>query len=143
MRCSIPVGSHLNVLTFFPHNRGMLRRSRCVLIFLYKRGPVKEKVVFSHCKDSVVESGVCRRVSEFDITGTGAVYIKAYGMEEQGTLCFFSPTLGLTIRVEGRRQRLKKNLNAPRPSEHPPVPLGAAATSAGANGAAALWHHTS
>ena len=26
--------SHLNVLTFFPHNRGMLRRSRCALIFL-------------------------------------------------------------------------------------------------------------
>ena len=36
------------------------------------------------CKDSVVESGVCGSVSEFDIAGTGAVYIKAYG----GTLCF-------------------------------------------------------
>ena len=39
------------------------------------------------CKDSVVESGVCGCVSEFDIAGTGAVYIKAYG----GTLCFFLP----------------------------------------------------
>ena len=48
-----------------------------------------------------MESGVCGSVSEFDIAGTGAVYIKASG----GTLCFSSPTLGLTIRVEGRRQR--------------------------------------
>ena len=32
--CSCSLRSHLNVLTFFPHNRGMLRRSRCVLIFL-------------------------------------------------------------------------------------------------------------
>ena len=39
------------------------------------------------CKDSVVESGVCGCVSEFDIAGTGAVYIKACG----GTLCFFLP----------------------------------------------------
>ena len=37
--------------------------------------------------DSVVESGVCGCVSEFDIAGTGAVCIKAYG----GTLCFFLP----------------------------------------------------
>ena len=56
------------------------------------------------CKDSVVESGVCGSVSEFDIAGTGAVYIKAHG----GTLGFSSPTLGLTIRVEGRRQRCYK-----------------------------------
>ena len=34
-----------------------------------------------------MESGVCGCVSEFDIAGTGAVYIKAYG----GTLCFFLP----------------------------------------------------
>ena len=34
-----------------------------------------------------MESGVCGCVSEFDIAGTGAVYIKAYG----GTLCFFPP----------------------------------------------------
>ena len=27
------------------------------------------------CKDSVVEYGVCGSVSEFDIAGTGAVYI--------------------------------------------------------------------
>ena len=39
------------------------------------------------CKDSVVESGVCGCVSEFDIAGIGAVYIKAYG----GTLCVFLP----------------------------------------------------
>ena len=32
--CICSLGSHLNVLKFFPHNRGMLRRSRCVLIFL-------------------------------------------------------------------------------------------------------------
>ena len=25
---------HIMVTTFFPHNRGMLRRSKCVLIFL-------------------------------------------------------------------------------------------------------------
>ena len=31
--CICSLWSHLNVLTFFPHNRGMLRRSRCVLIF--------------------------------------------------------------------------------------------------------------
>ena len=30
----IPYLNNLNVLTFFPHNRGMLRRSRGVLIFL-------------------------------------------------------------------------------------------------------------
>ena len=30
----------------------------------------------SLCKDSVVESGVCGSVSEFDIAGTGAVYIE-------------------------------------------------------------------
>ena len=34
-----------------------------------------------------MESGVCGCVSEFDIAGTGAVYIKAYGE----TLCFFLP----------------------------------------------------
>ena len=43
-------------------------------------------------------------VSKFDTAGTGAVYIKASGR----TLCFSSPTLGLTIRVEGRRQRCYK-----------------------------------
>ena len=32
--CICSLLSHLNVLTFFPHNRGMLRRSRCALIFL-------------------------------------------------------------------------------------------------------------
>ena len=32
--CICSLWSHLNVLTFYPHNRGMLRRSRCVLIFL-------------------------------------------------------------------------------------------------------------
>ena len=32
--CICSLWSHLNVLTFSPHNRGMLRRSRCVLIFL-------------------------------------------------------------------------------------------------------------
>ena len=54
-----------------------------------------------YCKDSVVEFGVCESVSEFDIAGTGAVHIKRVS---EGTLCFFPPTLGLTIRVEGRRQ---------------------------------------
>ena len=32
--CICSLGSHLKVLTFFLPNRGMLRRSRCVLIFL-------------------------------------------------------------------------------------------------------------
>ena len=59
----------------------------------------------SNCKDSVVvESGVCGSVSEFGIAGTGAVYIKAY----EGSLRLSSPSLGLTIRVEGRRQRCYK-----------------------------------
>ena len=48
-----------------------------------------------------MESVVCGGVSEFDIAGTGAVYIKVSG----GTLCFPPPTPGLTIRVEGERQR--------------------------------------
>ena len=55
-----------------------------------------------------MESGVCGSVSEFDIAGTEAVYINVSG----GTLCFRPPTLGLTIRVEGKRQhftsRVKK-----------------------------------
>ena len=54
-----------------------------------------------NCKDSVVESGACGSVSEFDIAGTGAVYIKMSG----GAVCFSPPTLGLTIRVEGRRRQ--------------------------------------
>ena len=48
--------------------------------------------------------GFVESVSEFDIAGTGAVYIKAY----EGTLCFSSPMLGVTIRDEGRRQRCYK-----------------------------------
>ena len=32
--CICSLSSHLNVLTFFPPNRGMPRRSRCALIFL-------------------------------------------------------------------------------------------------------------
>ena len=32
--CICSLRSHLNFLTFFPHKWGMLRRSRCVLIFL-------------------------------------------------------------------------------------------------------------
>ena len=32
--CICSLRSHLNVLTFFPPDWGMLRRSRCVLIFL-------------------------------------------------------------------------------------------------------------
>ena len=31
--CICSLRSHLNVLTFFPHDRGMLRRSRCVQIW--------------------------------------------------------------------------------------------------------------
>ena len=34
--CICSLLSHLNVLTFFPPDWGMLRRSRCVLIFLLK-----------------------------------------------------------------------------------------------------------
>ena len=52
------------------------------------------------CKDSVVKSGVCGSVSTFDIAGTGAVHIEV----ARGTLCFSPSMLGLTIRVEGRRQ---------------------------------------
>ena len=35
--CICSLWSHLNVLTFPPPNRGMLRRSRCALIFLKKQ----------------------------------------------------------------------------------------------------------
>ena len=58
-------------------------------------------LVPTNVKIQLVESGVCGSASEFDIAGTGAVYINAF----RGTLCFSSPTLGLTIRVEGRRER--------------------------------------
>ena len=47
-----------------------------------------------------MEPGGCGSVSESDIAGTGAVHIEVAG----GTLCSPPPTLGLTIRVEGRRQ---------------------------------------
>ena len=52
------------------------------------------------CKDSVVKSGVCGSVSRFDIAETGAVHTEV----ARGKLCFPPPMLGLTIRVEGRRQ---------------------------------------
>ena len=44
--CICGLSSHLNVLTFFPLDWGMLRRSRCVLIFLqtiFIAGRFKEK----------------------------------------------------------------------------------------------------
>ena len=48
-----------------------------------------------------MESVVCGGVAEFDIAGTGAVYIKSAW---RSTL-FPPPTSGLTIRVEGRIYR--------------------------------------
>ena len=46
-----------------------------------------------------MESGVCGCVSEFDIAGTGAVYVKAYG----GTLRFFLPDA--RAQDQSRRQK--------------------------------------
>ena len=101
-------------------------------------------------KDSVVESVFCGGLLEFDIAGTGAVYIKESG----GALCFSPPTLGLTIRVEGRRKRFTSRDQKGCKEEcssggqvlivfRSLVPLGAAATPAGAAGATVLWHHMS
>ena len=79
-----PSVSHLRIF------HGSLTR-RFLAAILYISALSKKRP--SYCKDSVVESRVCGSVSEFDIAGTGDVYIKACG----GTLCFSSSTLGLTI----------------------------------------------
>ena len=62
------IPSHLNVLTFFPSDWGMLRRSRCDLIFLLKLCTiillVCDKTILYDCtKEYVINMGIRKAVT--------------------------------------------------------------------------------